>query len=143
MSDIVEMYRDAPEPGGRDRFSCSVSTWELLQEIGQTFGWRPMGAIYVARVQPKVDTRARRDYRAGGALDQKQIEREDAIAWASALQVARKSPHLAAMIAARGAATASTDAQVAEALLPGVIDEFVEFAFGGAFTLVLSSAAER
>jgi hypothetical protein len=133
MSDIVEMYRDAVEPGGRDRFSCTVPTWELLQEIGQTFGWRPMGAIYVASASPKADSRARRDYRAGGALDQKQIEQDDAIAWATALELAKESPHLAAMIAARSAAIASADAPVAEALLPGVIEEFVEFAFGGAF----------
>ena len=140
MSDIVEMYRDAVEPGGRDRFACSVATWELLQEIGQTFGWHPTLATYVAPAGVNVDAPARRNYRPGGALDQKRIEKDDAIAWASALELAKDSPHLASMIAARAAAIAAADGHAAEALLPGVVEEFIEFAYGGAFTFVLASA---
>lgn len=142
MSDVVQMYRDAAEAGGRDRFSCSLQIWELLQEIGQTFGWRPAGAIYVAPAQLKVEAPARRDYRPGGALDQKRIEQDDAAAWAQALGLAKDSPHLAAMIKARADAPTALEGQVTEALLPGVIEEFVEFAYGGAFTFVLSSRPE-
>lgn len=143
MSDVVEMYRDAAEPGGRDRFSCSVQIWGLLQEIGQTFGWHPAGTTYVAPAQVKVEAPARRDYRPGGALDHKRIEQDDAAAWAHALELAKDSPHLAAMIVAREAGTTATDAQATEALLPGVIAEFVEFAYGGAFTFVTATGAEE
>lgn len=141
MNDIVEMYRDAIERGGRDQFSCSVPIWELLQELAQTFGWLPMGASYVAPPKLTVQAPARRDYRPGGARDIKRIDKDDAAAWAGALEAAQDSPHLAAMIAARADAIATADGRAAEALLPGVIEEFVEFAYGGAFTFVLSSAA--
>lgn len=140
MSAVVEMYREAAEPGGRDRFSCSPPLWELLQEIGQTFGWHPMGATYVVPPQLKVEAPARRDYRPGPALHQKRIEQGDAAAWARSLELAKDSPHLAAMITARAAAMSAGDAEAAAAaLLPGIIKEFVEFSYGGAFTFFLSS----
>jgi len=142
MSDVVEMYRDAVERGGRDRFSCSVPVWELLQEIGQTFGWQPAGATYVAPAQRKIDARALHDYRPGGALDQKRIERDDAVAWAGALERAKDSPHLTAMILRRAAAITAPEGRTGDPLLPGVMEEFVAFAYGGAFTFVLSSDAE-
>jgi hypothetical protein len=138
MSNVVEMYRDATEPGGRDQFSCSTAAWELLQEIGRTFGWHPMGTSYVAPAQLKVESPVRRDYRPGDALDQKRIEQDDAAAWAKALELAMDSAHFQAMIRARADATTGADGQAAEVLLPGVIQEFVEFAYGGAFTFVLS-----
>lgn len=137
MSDVVEMYRDAAEAGGRDRYSCSVSSWKLLQEIGQAFGWQPAGATYVAPVQLKVQASARRDYQPGGTLDQKCIEQGDATAWAGALELAKGSPHLAAMLAARGVGSAA-----AVALWCGVLEEFVQFAYGGAFTFLLSSGPQ-
>jgi hypothetical protein len=142
MSDIVEMYRAAVEPGGRDRFACSVATWTLLQELGHTFGWHPMGTAYVAPARLQVEAPARHDYRPAGALDQKQVAHDDAVAWASALALAKDSPHLAAMITARAAAIKAAGGQVSEALVPGVMEEFVEFAYGGAFTFVLASAAQ-
>jgi hypothetical protein len=139
---VVEMYRDAAEPSGRDRFSCPVGIWELLHEIGRTFGWLPTGATYVAPGQLTVEVPARRDYLPGGALDQKRIEQDDAIAWARALDLAKDSPHLASMVTARAGAISALDGQVTETLLPGVIEEFVEFAYGGAFTFVLSSSPD-
>jgi hypothetical protein len=142
MSGVVEMYRDAAEPGGRDRFSCSVLLWELLQEIGQTFGWHPMGATYVAPPQLKVEAPARRDYRPGPPLHPKRIEPGDAAAWARSLELANDSSHLAAMITARAAAMSAGGAEIATALLPGIIREFVEFSYGGAFTFFLSSDPE-
>src|SRR5215217_5777023 len=109
MNDIVEMYRDAVERGGRDRFSCTVPIWELLQEVAQTFGWLPMGASYVAPPKLTVEAPLRHDYRPGGARDVKRVEKEDAAAWASALKSAQNSPHLAAMITARADAMATAD----------------------------------
>jgi len=142
MSAIVEMHRDAAERGGRDRFSCPTATWELLQEVGQTFGWHPAGASYVAATSRKSASPVRRDYRPGGTLDEKRIEQDDATAWAGALELAMDSPHLAAMIEARAAAITAAGGPITAAPLPGVIAEFIEFAYGGAFSFVIVSDAE-
>jgi hypothetical protein len=123
MSAIVEMFREAATPRARHRFSCPLAAWELLRELGQAFGWQPQGTTYVLPEKSKVEAPALRNYEPGNVRDHKKVEAEDAKAWAQALQVARASPHAAAMIEARSAGE----------LLPGLIDEFIEFAFGGAF----------
>lgn len=123
MSAIVEMFREAATPKGRHRFSCPLAAWELLRELGQAFGWQPQGTTYVLPEKSKVEAPALRNYEPGNVRDHKKVEAEDAKAWAQALQVARASPHAAAMIEARSAGE----------LPPGLIDEFIEFAFGGAF----------
>jgi hypothetical protein len=129
MVTIVQMFREAAAPKGRNRFSCSIATWELLWELGQAFGWQPKGTTYVLPAKSKVEAPARRNYQPGSVEDHKQVETEDAQAWARALEVAQASPHTAAMIEARSAGE----------LLPGVIDEFVEFAYGGAFEFAIWS----
>jgi hypothetical protein len=131
MSTIVEMFRDAAAPKGRNRFSCPMSTWELLVELAQAFGWQPKGTTYVLPAKSKVEAPARRNYQPGTVRDHKQVETEDAVAWARALEVAKASPHAAAMIEARSAG----------AVLPGVIDEFIAFAYGGAFEFAILNDA--
>ena len=69
MGAVVEMYRDAVEVKGRDRFSCSLATWALLAELGQAFGWRPQGTTYRIPPRLKVETPALQDYQPGNALD--------------------------------------------------------------------------
>jgi hypothetical protein len=68
--------------------------------------------------------------------DHKRVEAEDAIGWAQALEVAKASPHLPAMIEARAVALAMGGKPAGD-LLPGVIEEFVEFAYGGAFEFAI------
>lgn len=135
MSGTVQMFRVAAEPNGRDRFSCPLSVWELLREIGETFGWRPTGTTYKTSPRRSVDASVRHNYQPGDALDHKRVETEDAVTWASALALAKRSPHFAAMMSARSAATS---ADIAGELLPGMLDEFIEFAYGGAFTFAIS-----
>jgi len=137
MIGTVEMFREAAERDGRDRFSCSLDVWELLAEIGRTFGWQPKGTTYQASPRQKVDSPARRNYQPGDALDHKRVEAEDAIAWAHALEVARHSPHLAAMMSARSTALGTSDGAVVDPASP-LLDEFIEFAYGGAFTFAIS-----
>jgi hypothetical protein len=137
MSGTVEMFRPAAEREGRDRFSCSVAVWELLAEIGQTFGWQPKGTTYLVSPKQKVETPALRNYQPGNALDHKRVEAEDAIAWASALEVAKRSPHLAAMMNARSEAIGASDGAAIDRLAP-LLDEFIEFAYGGAFAFAIS-----
>lgn len=141
MSFTVYMVRDSAERGGRDRFSCSFGTWELLVEIAKTFGWKPRGTTYLpVRASDSPDTAARHGYQPGDQQDYKRIEAEDAIAWARALSEARRSPHLTAMLAARpGPAVlpdraSDTGAEGAGAPFTVVMDEFIEYAFGGAFS---------
>ena len=137
MSGTVEMFREAVEPKGRDRFSCSVAVWELLAEIGQTFGWHPKGTTYLVLPRQKVDTPALRNYEPGTSLDHKRVEAEDAIAWARALEVAKRSPHLGAMMNARSVVSGTTDGPTAD-LPPPLLDEFIAFAYGGAFVFAVS-----
>jgi hypothetical protein len=124
MAYIVDMFRDAAERKGRDRFSCSIAVWELLAEIGATFGWRPTGTTYIQPVHSKVESPARHNYQPGNAQDHKRVHAEDAAAWAAALAKAKQSPHFAAMIRSRE-------------LPPGLLDEFIEFAYGGGFAFAI------
>jgi hypothetical protein len=140
MSVIVEMSRHAAAPGGRNRFSCPLPIWELLWELGHAFGWQPKGATYVLPARSTVEAPARRNYQPGSVYDHKQVESDDAMAWARALEAARRSPHTQAMLEARSAALASAD-KVSGELLPGVIDEFIEFAYGGAFEFAIGDDA--
>jgi hypothetical protein len=131
MSAIVEMFREAAAPGGRNRFSCPVQTWQLFGELGRAFGWQPKGTTYVLPARSTVEAPARRNYQPGSVQDHKEVDAEDAMAWARALEVAKASPHAAAMIDARSAGD----------VLPGVIDEFIEFAYGGAFEFAILNDA--
>ncbi|HEV8332259.1 MAG TPA: hypothetical protein VGQ22_12615 [Steroidobacteraceae bacterium] len=138
MSVVVEMFREAAAPHGRNRFSCPMQTWELLWELGQAFGWHPKGTTYVLPAKTTVEAPARRNYQPGTLHDHKQVEAEDAMAWARALEVAKLSPHTAGMIAARSAALVDAG-QGGGDPLPGVIDEFIQFAYGGAFEFAILS----
>jgi hypothetical protein len=130
------MFRDAGVPGGRNRFSCSLPTWELLAELGHTFGWRPKGTTYVVPVTSRATAPALRNYQPGGSQDTKWVEAEDALGWARALELAKTSPYMPAMIEAR-AATLVKDGRPAGDLLPGLFEEFIEFAYGGAFKFAI------
>jgi len=136
MSEVVEMFRDAAAPKGRDRYSCPVPIWELLWELGRAFGWQPTGTTYVATAKRTVDAPARRNYQPGGSQDHKKVEEQDAVAWARALEASKMSPHAEAMIQARSTARAG---ETGGELLPGVLDEFIEFAYGGAFEFAIWS----
>jgi hypothetical protein len=130
------MFRNAVAPKGRNRFSCPLPSWELLWELGRAFGWQPKGTTYVLPAKSPVEAPARRNYEPGTVQDHKQVEAEDALAWARALEIAKVSPHTAAMIEARAAALAGSGE-----LSPGVIDEFIEFAYGGAFEFAILNDA--
>ena len=83
MSVIVNMVRNNPNTGGRDHFSCSVTAWELLLELGKSFEWKPLGAGYVRRdAVDLAETAVRHGYRPGDHQDYKRVEADDAAAWA-------------------------------------------------------------
>ena len=141
MSYMIEMVRDAAEAGGRDRFAVSVEVWELLQDVGKTFGWKPHGTTYVRESSAKpLDAPAVHDYRPGDRFDRKTITADDARAWAAALNAARYSPHLVALVGTRpgevvlhGPAT-TDETQSANAPFAVSMNEFAEYAYGGAFS---------
>lgn len=130
------MFREASVPGGRNRFSCSLPTWELLAELGRTFGWHSQGTTYVVPVTSKATFPALRNYQPGGSQDSKRIEAEDAMEWARALDLAKASPHVPAMIEARAIAIAGSGKPACD-LPPGLLEEFIEFAYGGAFEFAI------
>ncbi len=126
------MVRNSPEANGRDRFSCSMQVWELLQELGLAFGWLQHGTTYVAPPSLKVDAPARHNYQPGDALDYKRLDSEDAMAWASALDRAKQSPNFAAMIKEYWMRRVPDGTRSTPALY-SLILEFTEYAYGGEF----------
>ena len=140
MASTVELSRDAGDLKSSDRFSCPLSVWELLSELGHTFGWNPTGTTYVLPAKSKVEAPALRNYQPGGALDRKHVTAADALAWANALSVARGSPHLAAMMHARSGSD-ETSRETGRLLLD-TLERFIEFARRGAFTFSVSVEAE-
>lgn len=138
MGVVVEMFRDAVDPQGRHRFSCALSTWQFLRELGETFGWRPHGTTYSVPPNVKVEVPALRNYQPGDALDHKRVTAEDAMSWAAALNIAKRSAHLDAMIKARLSATGAS-CEMTEGLLLSLLDEFIQYAYGGAFTFAISA----
>lgn len=149
---IVQMVRENTGVGGRDSYSCSAAAWALMVEIGETFGWKPSGTTYLpARGAHSADSAVRHNYQPGDDRDYKRVEADDSISWATALREARRSPHLAAMIGARADllslpvnATSEEGRSVAAApfvAVPfvAVMDEFIEYAFGGPFSFAHST----
>lgn len=131
MSSTVEMFRDAAEAGGRDRFSCSLLMWNLLQQIGTEFDWAPEGSTYIAHPGSKFVTPVERNYQPGDAEDLKRLSAEDAMAWAHALETALLSPRLSEILAAHA------PAGVPHETLISVLKEFTEYCYGGAFVFAM------
>lgn len=127
MNATVEMFRDATEAGGRDRFSCSLFAWNLLQQIATEFDWAPQGSSYVAHPGTKFVTPVERDYQPGDAKDPKRVSAEDAMGWAHALERALVSPLLSEILAARD------PCGVPHETIISVLKEFTEYCYGGAF----------
>lgn len=135
METMIEMVRDAVERGGRDRYACTVSAWNLFRQLGETFGWQPQGTTYIPSARIKQPLLARHDYTPGVAEDSKCVESSDALAWARALEMARGSSHLQVLISqtlATAGAEAETDST--RARFEAMLDEFIQYAYSGAFS---------
>jgi hypothetical protein len=148
MNSIVSMVRDSHEEGGRDLYSCSSNTWDLLLELGQAFGWQRHGTSYLrVRDSKTADTDVRHDYRPGDPRDSKQIDTSDAREWAAALTLAKDSPHLATLIGVRPVPIASSDEVTAEqagsanAPFTAILEEFIAYASVGGFAFAIASRA--
>ena len=131
VNSTVEMFRDAAEAKGRDRFSCSLLVWNLLQQIGVEFGWDPQGSAYVALPGTRHATPAERDYQPGDARDFKQVSAEDAMAWATAVEAALLAPRLSEILMRGAPAGVPHDAIIS------VMREFTEYCYGGAFVFAM------
>jgi hypothetical protein len=129
----IVALRGSTQHEGR-RFVCPVSTWEFLRDLGQTFGWHPRGATYVTTSKQTTLplTAIRHNYQAGDMQDCKQIETADAVEWASALGLAKRSAYLNGMIRAHAALVRSGEEPLLE-----MVDEFIDFARAGAFVFAL------
>lgn len=134
----IVALRGSPQHEAR-RFLCSVTTWEFLSDLGQTFGWHPRGSTYVttARQRTLSPPAIRHNYQPGGMKDCKQIEADDATEWAGALGIAKRSSYFRGMIGAH-----ATLVQSAEEPLLDMVDEFIDFASAGAFVFSLCAEPE-
>jgi len=139
--DIVDMVRGTPVSTTHDRFSCSVTSWDFLQELGQTFGWRPQGTTYIVPAKLRIEFPARHDYQPGDVLDYKRLDPEDALAWAHALETAQLSPQFSSMITMRWTRRAPS-CEPQTQTLHRVVYEFTEYAYGGEFAFAISAARE-
>jgi hypothetical protein len=138
---MIEMTRDAQEPRGRDRFSCSTAVWLLLQDLGQAFGWQPSGTTYLPPASLRISVPARRNYQPGDALDHKRLDAEDAVSWARALDLARQSSQFDTFLIERWAHH-EPHSDVTIQTLCSLVFEFTEFAYGGEFTFAESVGSE-
>lgn len=137
----IEMRLLVRRQGGADRFYCSLSFWDFMINLGETFGWKPRGSSYVLtsiRVSPKTQA-FKHDYRPGARRDAKVVDHEDAIRWANALALARASRHLSHMIAARYAnekpiRPADTDGDDSEQSIGSLMDNFIVYLRKGTFS---------
>ena len=134
----IKLVRDAAEHGGRDVFSCTETHWNLLLELGRVFGWSPRGTTYIPEKGTISEDAARHGYAAGDESDRKRIESEDAADWAAALIRARESRHADTFIE-QTTATQSDEAPTPQAHFTAVLDEFIEYAYGGEFFFTVSS----
>ena len=130
---MIQMARDARESRGRDIFACSNALWVLLQHLGRTFGWQPMGTTYLASGKQPISLPARHDYHPGGTADRKQVDAEDAVAWARALDAAQQSVQFNDLLMEHCNATATESGAYIQTLR-SLIYEFTEFSYGGTFT---------
>jgi hypothetical protein len=130
---MIQMARDARESRGRDIFACSNALWVLLQHLGRTFGWQPMGTTYLASGKQPISLPARHDYHPGGTADRKQVDAEDAVAWARALDAAQQSVQFTELLMEQHNGN-TADSSTYIKTLHSLIYEFTEFSYGGTFT---------
>jgi hypothetical protein len=133
---IVEMFRE-PDRYRRDHFSCTLSDWDFMHELGRTFGWLPFGTTYLPqRGQPARRMPIKHDYRPGDIQDRKRVEADDAERLITALERARQSQFIAGILQAH-AQLQPPDQEVTEQSLQSMLQSFIEFARRGPFTIAL------
>jgi len=138
MSHDILMSRPGAE-AGRDEFFCATADWNLLIELGNTFGWKSLGTSYMPgtlTLMPEHPTR--HDYLSGDRLDSKLVDAADAHSWASALLEARSSPHLTALLSDRFPSStpltdAANDIPDAQTAFLAAMENFISYALCGSF----------
>jgi hypothetical protein len=133
----VLLFRASRAEGGRDLFSCSVLEWRLLHQLAMTFGWEPLGTTYPLPLHSRITAPALHDYEPGTPSDLKLVEQRDAIEWARALEAGKRSGHLEAMLEAHSGMDGD---RLDVRSLASVVDEFTQYAYGGAFSFSLAAA---
>lgn len=141
MTNQPECQRSGPaveltRASGDEQFACTLPDWIFILDLGQTFGWHPAGTTY----RPQQGQRARHspikhDYQPGDSQDSKCVEADDSAQWAAALDGAKRSPFISGMLRKHAQLHMST-----EHSLHSELQNFIEFARRGAFTIALREA---
>jgi hypothetical protein len=145
MSEVVLLKLNA-KTGQRDRLAVADAAWQLLLELGETFGWKPHGARYQGKSRQESD-QTRHNYEPGASNDLKYVDAEDAGEWAGALRAARDSTHLHRLVGLRlGQANHAPSALPAdtvsgEARFAAVLSEFIDYASAGGFSFARGAEA--
>ncbi|WP_153067191.1 hypothetical protein [Steroidobacter cummioxidans] len=124
-----------------DQFTCTLTDWNFIRDLGRTFGWHPAGTTYL----PQHGQRARHnpikhDYQPGDSEDSKRVEADDSAQWAAALSAAQRSPFISGMLRTHARAQDGNHTE-AERSLHSQLQSFIEFARRGAFTIALEARA--
>ena len=131
---IVTLSRDP----GDDQFTCTLSDWNFMRDLGHTFGWHPAGTTYLPqRGQQARHNPIKHDYQPGDSRDRKRVETDDSTQWAAALDGGRRSPFIFGMLRSRVQRQDAGDAGT-EQSLHLLLQNFIAFARRGAFTIALS-----
>jgi hypothetical protein len=147
MNTMVEMRLVARKQGGCERFSCNLVFWNLMLELGEAFGWKPLGAAYLAAPVKGIHEHqsVRHGYQPGAWRDAKLIETDDASGWANALSTARASSHLGNLTRSHGSIEQSIDeygrhSQRDDAAFLAAMDEFIDYMHKGSFSFAAGDA---
>jgi len=125
---------------GEDQFTCILTDWNFIRDLGLTFGWHPAGTTYL----PQQGHRAGRnpikhDYQPGDSQDRKRVEADDSAHWAAAIDAAKRSPFISGMLR-KHVQQQDENRLSSEPSLHSQLQNFIEFARRGAFTIALSDA---
>lgn len=150
MTTMVELRLATSKQGGSERFACNLEFWNLMIELGSTFGWKPLGATYVAtpiKLARQPEAR-KRDYEPGPWRDAKTVEAQDASRWANALSGAKASRHLRNLTKDHLSARAQPNGDVDicnpkfDAEFADAMDEFIHYLHKGAFSFAAGSSGD-
>jgi hypothetical protein len=146
---LVEMRQDSRKRGVSDSRTYTLEFWMLMIELGETFGWKQIGATYVATpIKKSKDPEfLKHDYVPGVWRDAKRVEAKDAARWADALGAARASPHLYNMTKARRRSMGQPNGDVdirnrrLDAAFLKAMDDFIGRLHEGAFSFAAEGAS--
>lgn len=126
--------------GDDHQFTCTLTDWNFMRDLGLTFGWHPAGTTYLLQQGQRArHNPIKHDYQPGDSQDRKRVEADDSARWAAALDGAKRSPFITGMLR-KHAPSRHGNSPNTESSLYSQLQNFIDFARRGAFTIALQNA---